>query len=168
MIDRLTGLAAVPVLLGAILLVHWPRWSFVSDSHRSGRHGFQVPVAGVALYLLLVRGAVSDAARPVTMARVSAAAVYRCGRRASLRPGFRIGATNEGVFSIWRAWQNRISICLRLKRWWTTGRPTGHGGQERQAHVGDAGIVVTNKVVLDDAVLPTAPSKADLPDRHRL
>ena len=29
--------------------------------------------------------------------------------------------------------------------------------QERQAHVGDAGIVVTNKVVLDDAVLRGAP-----------
>ena len=54
LIDRLTGLAAVPVLLGAILLVHWPRWSFVaSDSHPLGGMEFQVLLLGVALYLLL-------------------------------------------------------------------------------------------------------------------
>ena len=54
LIDRLTGLAAVPVLLGAIALVHWPRWSFVaSDSHPLGGMEFQVLLLGVALYLLL-------------------------------------------------------------------------------------------------------------------
>ena len=54
LIDRLTGLAAAPVLLGAIALVHWPRWSFVaSDSHPLGGMEFQVLLLGVALYLLL-------------------------------------------------------------------------------------------------------------------
>lgn len=54
LIDRLTGLAAAPVLLGAIALVHWPRWSFVaSDSHPMGGMEFQVLLLGVALYLLL-------------------------------------------------------------------------------------------------------------------
>ncbi|MCW5586077.1 MAG: DoxX family protein [Chromatiales bacterium] len=54
LIDRLTGLAAAPVLLGAIALVHWPRWSFVaSDTHPMGGMEFQVLLLGVALYLLL-------------------------------------------------------------------------------------------------------------------
>ena len=59
LVDRLTGLAAVPVLLGAIVLVHWPKWSFVaSESHPMGGMEFQVVLLGIALYLLL------GAARP--------------------------------------------------------------------------------------------------------
>ena len=54
LVDRLTGLAAVPVLLGAIFMVHWPRWSFVaSESHPMGGMEFQVLLLGVALYLAL-------------------------------------------------------------------------------------------------------------------
>ena len=53
LVDRLTGIAAVPVLLGAIFLVHWPRWSFVaSESHPFGGMEFQVLLLGVALLLL--------------------------------------------------------------------------------------------------------------------
>ena len=56
LVDRLAGLAAAPVLLGAIALVHWPRWSFVaSESHPLGGMEFQVLLLGVALYLLFGR-----------------------------------------------------------------------------------------------------------------
>jgi len=56
LVNRLTGLAAAPVLVGAIALVHWPRWSFVaSESHPMGGMEFQVLLLGVALYLLLAR-----------------------------------------------------------------------------------------------------------------
>ncbi|MCB1724305.1 MAG: hypothetical protein H6959_05485 [Chromatiaceae bacterium] len=52
LVNRLTGIAAVPVLLGAIFLVHWPRWSFVaSESHPFGGMEFQVLLLGVALVL---------------------------------------------------------------------------------------------------------------------
>ena len=51
---RLSGLAAVPVLLGAIFMVHWPRWSFVpSETHPMGGMEFQVLLLGVALFFLL-------------------------------------------------------------------------------------------------------------------
>ena len=53
LINRLTGLAAAPILVGAIALAHWPRWSFVaSESHPLGGMEFQVLLLGVALYLL--------------------------------------------------------------------------------------------------------------------
>lgn len=56
LVDRLTGLAAVPVLLGAIFTAHWPRWSFVaSESHPLGGMEFQVLLLGVALLLLFRR-----------------------------------------------------------------------------------------------------------------
>ena len=54
LIDRLTGLAAAPVLIGAIAMVHWPRWSFVAtESHPMGGMEFQVVLLGIALYFLL-------------------------------------------------------------------------------------------------------------------
>ncbi len=54
LVNRLTGLASVPVLVGAIVMLHWPRWSFVaSESHPLGGMEFQVLLLGVALYLLL-------------------------------------------------------------------------------------------------------------------
>ncbi len=54
LVNRLTGLAAAPVLVGAIAMLHWPRWSFVaSESHPLGGMEFQVLLLGVALYLLL-------------------------------------------------------------------------------------------------------------------
>lgn len=58
LVDRLTGLAAAPVLIGAIALEHWPRWSFVAtESHPLGGMEFQVLLLGVALYLALGTGA---------------------------------------------------------------------------------------------------------------
>ena len=58
LVDRLAGLAAAPVLLGAVALVHWPRWSFVAtESHPMGGMEFQVLLLGVALYLLSGRAA---------------------------------------------------------------------------------------------------------------
>ena len=56
---RLAGLAsqlaawtAVPILLTAIALEHWPKWSFVaSQSHPLGGMEFQVALLGMALYL---------------------------------------------------------------------------------------------------------------------
>lgn len=53
LVDRLAGLAAAPVLLGAIAMVHWPRWSFVAtESHPMGGMEFQLLLLAVALYLL--------------------------------------------------------------------------------------------------------------------
>ena len=53
LVSRLAGLAAAPVLLGAIALVHWPRWSFVaSESHPMGGMEFQVVLLGIALFFL--------------------------------------------------------------------------------------------------------------------
>lgn len=57
-VNRLTGVAAIPVLLGAIATQHWPRWSFVaSPSHPLGGMEFQVLLLGVALVFLLARPA---------------------------------------------------------------------------------------------------------------
>lgn len=54
LVTRLSGVAAAPVLLGAIGMVHWPRWSFVaSESHPMGGMEFQVVLLGIALYFLL-------------------------------------------------------------------------------------------------------------------
>lgn len=54
LVDRLTGLAAAPVLTGAIAMVHWPRWSFVAtESHPMGGMEFQVVLLGIALFLAL-------------------------------------------------------------------------------------------------------------------
>ena len=52
--DRLTGLAAAPVMLGAIAMVHWPRWSFVPTAEfPMGGMEFQVLLLGISLYWLL-------------------------------------------------------------------------------------------------------------------
>jgi putative oxidoreductase len=51
---RLSGLAAAPVLLGAIAMVHWPRWSFTpSESHPMGGMEFQVVLLGMAVYFMV-------------------------------------------------------------------------------------------------------------------
>ena len=53
---RLSGLAIAPVLVGAIAMVHWGRWSFTpSESHPMGGMEFQVVVLLIGLYFL-VRG----------------------------------------------------------------------------------------------------------------
>jgi len=51
--NRLGSLGAIPILLGAIAIEHWPKWSFVaSESHPLGGMEFQVALLGVALFLL--------------------------------------------------------------------------------------------------------------------
>ena len=53
LVTRLSGLAAAPVLLGAIAMVHWPRWSFVAtETHPMGGMEFQVVLLGIALSFL--------------------------------------------------------------------------------------------------------------------
>ncbi|MBA2238001.1 MAG: DoxX family protein [Lysobacter sp.] len=53
-ITRLGALAAVPVLLGAVFMVHWGQWHFMpSATHPMGGMMFQVTLLMLALYLLL-------------------------------------------------------------------------------------------------------------------
>ncbi|WPL17471.1 DoxX [Thiorhodovibrio winogradskyi] len=55
-ITRLGALATVPVLIGAISMVHWGQWSFVATaSHPMGGMEFQVSLLLMALYFV-VRG----------------------------------------------------------------------------------------------------------------
>ena len=56
MIDRLAALVAIPVLIGAIALVHFPRYSFTpSPTHPLGGMEYQLLLLGVALWLLTRR-----------------------------------------------------------------------------------------------------------------
>lgn len=51
---RLGALLIVPVMIGAIALVHWPRWSFTStEQFPMGGMEFQVTLLLVALYLVV-------------------------------------------------------------------------------------------------------------------
>ncbi len=55
LVTRLGGLATVPVMLGAIVMVHWGQWSFVaSDTHPMGGMEFQVLLLGIGLWFALV------------------------------------------------------------------------------------------------------------------
>lgn len=75
-VTRLSALAVLPVLLGAIVMVHAPRWSFTpTEDFPMGGMEFQVVLALIALYFLVVgnaapavrpdrRGAGADAGRP--------------------------------------------------------------------------------------------------------
>ena len=54
LITRLAGLAAIPVLLGAIVMVHGPRWSFVAtDDFPLGGMEFQVVLLFIATYFMV-------------------------------------------------------------------------------------------------------------------
>ncbi len=54
LITRLSGLAIIPVMLGAIINVHAPRWNFVaSDDFPMGGMEFQVVLLLVAVYFLI-------------------------------------------------------------------------------------------------------------------
>jgi len=54
LITRLSGLAVIPVMLGAIVMVHWGRWSFVpSDTHPMGGMEFQVVLLLIGLFFVL-------------------------------------------------------------------------------------------------------------------
>lgn len=53
LVTRLAGLAAAPVLIGAIFMVHWPRFSFVpSEEFPMGGFEFQLLLLGVAIYFI--------------------------------------------------------------------------------------------------------------------
>ena len=54
LVTRLAGLAAAPVMLGAIFMVHFPRFSFVATKEfPMGGFEFQLLLLGVALYFIL-------------------------------------------------------------------------------------------------------------------
>lgn len=53
-ITRLGALAALPVLLGAIFMMHWGQWHFMATpTHPLGGMMFQVTLVMLALYLLI-------------------------------------------------------------------------------------------------------------------
>ena len=53
-VTRLSGAAVVPVMLGAIALVHWGRWNFApSESHPMGGMEFQVVLLAIGLFYAL-------------------------------------------------------------------------------------------------------------------
>ena len=55
LITRLAALAMTPVLLGAIVMVHGPRWSFVpAEGYPLGGMEFQVVLVLIAGYFLIV------------------------------------------------------------------------------------------------------------------
>ncbi len=55
LITRLAGLAVVPVLLGAIFMVHWGRWNFTpAEGFPMGGMEFQVVLLLTALYFLVM------------------------------------------------------------------------------------------------------------------
>jgi putative oxidoreductase len=53
-ITRVGAAMIIPVMLGAIFMVHWGQWNFVpSETHPMGGMEFQVTLLLVALYLVL-------------------------------------------------------------------------------------------------------------------
>lgn len=53
LITRLAGAAIIPVMLGAIFMVHWGRWSFTpSETHPMGGMEFQVVLTLIAAWFL--------------------------------------------------------------------------------------------------------------------
>ena len=55
LITRLAGLAIVPVLLGAIFMVHWGRWNFTpAEGFPMGGMEFQVVLLLAAFYFLVM------------------------------------------------------------------------------------------------------------------
>ena len=58
LITRLSGLALAPVMLGAIFMVHWGRWSFTpAEGFPMGGMEFQVVLLLTALYFLVMGNA---------------------------------------------------------------------------------------------------------------
>ena len=54
LVTRLSALVIIPVMLGAIFMVHWGQWSFVaSESHPMGGVEFQVVLVLIAGYFAL-------------------------------------------------------------------------------------------------------------------
>ncbi len=58
LITRLAGLALVPVMLGAIFMVHWGRWNFMpGEGFPAGGMEFQVVLLCSALYFVVMGNA---------------------------------------------------------------------------------------------------------------
>jgi putative oxidoreductase len=54
LVTRLAGLAAAPVMLGAIAMVHAPQWSFQpTEAKPMGGMEFQVVLLSLAIYFML-------------------------------------------------------------------------------------------------------------------
>ena len=54
-VTRLSGLAIVPVMLGAIFMVHWGRWNFMpAEGFPAGGMEFQVVLLLIAVYFIVV------------------------------------------------------------------------------------------------------------------
>ena len=52
---RIGAALNIPVMIGAIALVHWGRWNFVpTDAHPLGGMEFQVTLALLMLYLVII------------------------------------------------------------------------------------------------------------------
>lgn len=59
-VTRLGALAIIPVMLGAIFMVHWGQWHFMAtESHPMGGMQFQVTLFLILLFLLLTGNAVN-------------------------------------------------------------------------------------------------------------
>jgi putative oxidoreductase len=59
---RLGALAIVPVMLGAIFMVHWGQWHFMaSETHPMGGMQFQVTLLMILVYLALKGNGVNEA-----------------------------------------------------------------------------------------------------------
>ncbi len=55
LITRLAALASIPVLLGALFMVHGPRWSFTpAEGFPMGGMEFQVVLLLIAVYFLVI------------------------------------------------------------------------------------------------------------------
>ena len=65
-VTRLAGLAIIPVMFGAIVMVHWGKWSFMpSETHPAGGMEFQVVLLLIAAYFLVTGNAQpTEAQRP--------------------------------------------------------------------------------------------------------
>ncbi len=58
LLTRLGGLLIVPVMLGAIFMVHWGQWRFAAtETHPMGGMEFQVTLLMIALYFVFVGNA---------------------------------------------------------------------------------------------------------------
>ena len=64
LITRLAALAGIPVLIGAIVMVHGPRWSFTpADGFPMGGMEFQVVLLLIGIYFLITGNEQGQAAR---------------------------------------------------------------------------------------------------------
>lgn len=58
---RVGALLICPIMLGAIIMVHWGQWSFMaSESHPAGGIEFQTVLLLIAVYLLIKGNNVKD------------------------------------------------------------------------------------------------------------